>query len=466
MTPPALAGPRRLWWTQPLPLVLLLVPGTLALALGVDDAEFRAQFRSPRSLDRDSARLMLAGALTLALGAGLAQLLVRSSAGAARTADPNGWTSWPPARLERLRAASTWLFRVTLAGYAVWLLAAVARGLRPAAVLDALTSGVAGAAAVEGYFATVPGVTTLTQVGIAYVVTGALLVLHDRDRTAARRTGVLLLLALARAHLLTERLALLELAVPLLVVLGAAALGSARRAIRVTARAAPVVLVPALVVVFALFEASRSFVFLGAGRQQTVLEFGADRLAGYYATSYNNGHLLLHDRRLRDALPYGSLEAFWTAPLVEPSGLYEALNGYSFPSAFAERLEQAGSAEFNSPGGLALPFVDFGLVGGLLLLAALGVLAGLAAERFAAGDLVGVLVYPPVVTGLLELPRYLYWTQGRFVVPLVALLLTVWAVRRADEPPAPTAPTRPTAQWLPSTVSTTPDTARSADSGR
>ena len=55
---------------------------------------------------------------------------------------------------------------------------------------------------------------------------------------------------------------------------------------------------------------------------------------------------------------------------------------------------------------------------------------------FLHGRLLGVLLYPVVFTGLLELPRYLYLFQGRAVpaigVPLVLVLTRALIQRRTS----------------------------------
>ena len=40
-------------------------------------------------------------------------------------------------------------------------------------------------------------------------------------------------------------------------------------------------------------------------------------------------------------------------------------------------------------------------------------------------------MYPVLFTGLLELPRYVYWTQGRVVPAFVVLLVLAHGMRRA-----------------------------------
>jgi hypothetical protein len=43
----------------------------------------------------------------------------------------------------------------------------------------------------------------------------------------------------------------------------------------------------------------------------------------------------------------------------------------------------------------------------------------------------GVLLYPVLFTGLLEIPRYVYWTEGRVVPAYIALIIVAFLARRA-----------------------------------
>lgn len=283
--------------------------------------------------------------------------------------------------------------------------------------------------------------TTLTQLGIAYVVLAAVLLSSGRDRGLELRLALVLFLALLRTYFLTERLAVLELLIPLVAV---AALAISYRAGRIPARLvqlAPFLLVPAVVAVFSAFEYSRSWVFYSQHRGGSFVQFALDRLAGYYGTAYNNGQLaLLHDEG--GSVPYGSIEGFWTAPGIAQLHLYTLLTGRSEPDDFSTLLQQYGNPEFNSPGGVAIPFLDYGTVGGLAFFLVVGSLLGLAYRACCDGHLLAVLLYPVLATGLFEMPRYLYWGQGRVLPTLLALLLTWWYVSRA-RPPRPTSP-RPT----------------------
>lgn len=424
----AASAPRRrlrgVWWLSPAGAVALVVPVSLYLAASRDDSAYRRLWGTPKALDSDAVALFSAGVGLFVVGA-LLPLLGR------RVADQSA--AWPPfsgAGLLRLRRAAGVLFWLTIAGYVVLGALGVSRGATPAQLLHALTSQDTFGSTLEEEFAPVAGLTTLTQLGIAYVVVGLLVLACGPDRRTLRRLVLVVVLALARAFFLTERLAVLELAIPAVVVLALRAASGRRRVPRVGVRWLPLLLVPGVFAVFSAFEYSRSWVFYSQRTHGTFLQFAADRLAGYYATAYNNGQLFLdHGPRVR--LPYGTVEAFWTAPGISQLGLYQRLTGSDQPTDFTDVLVQHGNPEFNNPGGVVVPFIDYGTVGGLVFFLVVGLLLGWMYRRCCEGSTWAVLLYPLTVTGSLEMPRYLYWGQGRVAPAIVALLVTAWCVERA-----------------------------------
>lgn len=427
MSPSRVAGGRGLWWLSPVGVVLLVVPVSLLLAVSTSDAGFRLLYRTPKVLTSGQALLFLAAAAAMLLG-----VLLTVPGRQAPWPSP-----WPVLRAEQvriLRRAANVCFWTTVLGYVTYLAAAGARGLSPADLQAILFSQENYSGALREVFAPVTGITTLTQVGIAYVVLGGLLLISGNGQGVRRRLTVVVLLGLARAFFLTERLALIEVVVPLAVLAAAGLRQQRHRPGSQWLPFAPVLAVPALVAVFGLFEYSRSWVFFRTRTTSTFPEFVLDRLAGYYATAYNNGAIQLVHTPDDGRLPYSSLEALWTAPVVAQLDVYQRLTGLDAPTEYAVLLEQHGTPEFNNPGGLAVPLTDFGLAGGLLAFLVAGLLVGLAYRSFRNGSPTGLLLYPVVFTGLLEMPRYLYWTQGRVVPPVLALVVTAVLVHRAGPP--------------------------------
>lgn len=421
-----LAGVRGVWWLSPPGAVLLVVPLTLLLAVTFPDATYRSEWKEPKSITGGTALLFTAAALLFILGALLPL--------ATRTGERTGARRFGAAELRTLRVASDVLFRVTVFGYVAYAAVGAARGARPAQFLSAVSSQDNFASPLKDEFTPVPGVTTLTQVGIAYVVLGAVLLCRDPRRGDARRVLVVLLLALMRTFFLTERLALIELVLPAVAASVLVGLDLERPGRRLLARLAPVLLLPAVVALFSVFEYSRSWVFYSQRSSGSFATFALARLAGYYSTSYNNGQLQLEHLGAGHGLPYATLEALWTAPGIAQLHLYRRLGGQDQTAAFDLVLKRFGNPEFNSPGGLAQPFVDYGHVGGLVFMLLAGLALGHAYRRCVEGASWAVLVYPLGVTGLFELPRYLYWSQGRLVPAVVALLLVAWRLERARRP--------------------------------
>lgn len=431
---PATVAPgtsRGLWWFHPAGVILAVVPLSLLLAVRTSDRTFRLLYNTPRSLTSGQSLLFLAAGMLLLLGC-LLPLALRA---------PRAMTTWPgltERQLDRVERASTVCFRLTVVGYVAFGAAGIVRGVTPTQLFGVITAQDTYSASLKQAFVPVPGITSLTQVGMAYVVLAGLLLVSGRSGVR-RRLTIVLLLGTLRAFFLTERLAVLELVVPLVALL---ALGRHQRPGAGWLKAAPLLALPLVVVVFGVFEYSRSWVYFRSRTTSSYPGFVIDRLAGYYATAYNNGSVqLLHTDR-EGRLPYASIEALWTAPGVAQLGLYDRLSAGGAPGSFQTLLEQYATPEFNNPGGLAVPLVDFGVVGGLVAFLVVGVLVGLCYRGFRQGSPLGLVLYPLVFTGLLELPRYFYWGQGRLVPAVVALVAAAVYLKRAPGATAVPPPAR------------------------
>ncbi|MEJ5915908.1 hypothetical protein [Pseudokineococcus sp. 1T1Z-3] len=401
----------------------LVVPVSLWYAASLGDDTYRLLWRTPKVLSGETVALTAAAALAFLAGAAVVRSLARR-----RVVRP--WPGLGPESLRRLERGSSVVFWLTATGYLAFAAAAAARGLSPAALVQAFVAQDNYGSEFRAQLEPVPGVTTLTQAGLAYVVMASVLLVHRWDARTARRLAVVLLLALFRSFVNTERLALLELLVPLAVV---AAMTLRRRGPVVARRAvalAPVVLVPLVVAVFGAFEYSRSWQFFESRTDQTFWGFVLARISGYYATAFNNGAIRWEEGTFAGRLPYESVQLFWDAPVVADLDLYNRLSAAT-PLASQNLLERYGNPEFNNPGGLTVPLVDLGVVGGLVYLGLAGVLLGLAYQAFVEGRLVGLLLYPVAATGVFELPRYVYWSQGRVLPAVLCVVAVALYVARA-----------------------------------
>jgi hypothetical protein len=412
------------------PAVIPLVIGAVSLiptAL-VGDVQFRTLWNTPKEITPDTLILFGFGAVALASGAligiALSPLPRRSSA---------PWPGLGQDALGLLRHASTLLTALTLAGYLGFIYLIARSGLTVAQLFGGSEAN--GNALVKESIGTIPGLTTMTQLGIGAVVVSATVLVQQFSRFELAKLLIVIGMAVPRAYIYAERLAILELVLPVTVVI-AAKLSIGGRTRRAIARALPVVGIAMVVVVFGLFEYSRSWNFYRAHGETSFVGFALSRLAGYYVTAINNGQLILNHLDWPGRWPYDTFEGFWSAPGVQNVALYERLGGFPAPytktgsSPYMDMLGQFGNPEFNNPSGFVGPFIDYGWLGGLVWLVVTGVVAGLLYQQFCSARFLGLLLYPVFFIGLAELPRYLYWVQGRAIYTWLALLAIVVLLAR------------------------------------
>lgn len=439
---------RGVWWLAPAGSVAFIALPSLVYAWSLGDGEYRALWRTPKALTDSVVVLLLIGLAVFAAASMTALIGRRRPA-----ADP--WPALSDPQRHFLYRASSVLFWLTVAGYAAFGALGVARGATPGSLVSALVSQNTYSGELKAMFAPVAGVTTFTQVGIAFVIVATLLLVQGgRPPRLVWRLLVVFGLALLRAFVLSERLALLELAIPVLAIVAMHRASDPRRWVRRGIQAAPLVLIPTVLLLFSAFEFSRSWTYFAGRTSSSFLDFAVGRLAGYYATSFNNGALAMQFEPVPGRLPLRTLEGFWSAPVIDQIDLYRQLSAPGTTDRFTQVITVWGNPEFNNPCGLCDPFTDWGPLGGILVLAVLGVVLGLVYRDFANARPMAMLTYPLLVTGLFELPRYLYWTQGRVVPALAALIVVGWLLRRragpGSDPPAGPEPSRGAADPEPS----------------
>jgi hypothetical protein len=325
-----------------------------------------------------------------------------------------------------------WTAALCIAAYLAWAAVAISRGadLAQAAAVFAGSKG-AAARMKEVYLVTIPGVTTLTQLGIATIVLGFLASARFPARRVAPAMAVVMGLALLRSVLNSERLALIELALPGVIIASRVLVLPTHRwwLSRSALAAAPVVGFVAVFSLFAGLEYVRSWANFYSGAGEDFWNFAATRFAGYYATALNNGAFLAERLAPLD-VPYFSLPFLWKFPVLKE------LSEGAFPdlllhrtSAMNDVLARGANPEFNNGGGLLLPLVDLGLPGLLLFWSGMGCLAGVSFESFRSKRLAGLLTYPILYTGLVEAPRVIYSTDGR-VFPVWCAVGCLWVAAR------------------------------------
>jgi hypothetical protein len=193
------------------------------------------------------------------------------------------------------------------------------------------------------------------------------------------------------------------------------------------------------VLTFGVFEYFRSWTYYRNHGGTSYTDFVLTRFAGYYSTALNNGHLQLQHLQWPGRLPYDTIEAFWVAPGIEKMNLYEKLSGHVPPHTrgasdplYDAMLAHFGNPEFNNGSGYVSPFLDYGTFGGLLTFLLIGIVAGILYRGFRQGSPFGLLMYPVMFTGLLEIPRYFYWSQGRATYAWIGLVIVAVLMSRTE----------------------------------
>lgn len=418
----------RVWWVGPTPVILMVATMSILLTAAVSDDRFRALWKTPKSVTGSALLLMFCGALALAVGA--------SAVGAVRPVrvPARRWPDLSPRAVALLCRASSVLVILTVLGYLGFGYLLARAGIGWSQIVGA--SGYTDSAPIKTVVGTIPGVTTMTQFGIAAVIVSSVVLAQQNSRTELVKVAAVVGMSVPRAFIFAERLAILELVVPIAIV-ACYRLAEAPR-MRSLVRLAPVVAVPAVIAIFSVFEYFRSWEFFrGTGR--SFWQFSFERVAGYYATALNNGYLELIHLNVAGREPLTTLEFLWDAPGVRQLALYDQLagnfpgrNGVVTDADYVAMLTDYGNPEFNNATGFSIPYLDYGTVGGLVFFLIAGVVAGLLYRGFREASPAGLLMYPLFFVGLIELPRYMHWTQGRSLPSWVALGVVALLVARAD----------------------------------
>ena len=343
---------------------------------------------------------LLSGTELHALYFGMLLLLFGVSA----YASSRGGASERPYALAYSRSVPTWYLRAVLLlalfAYVLWFGVAV---YRAGGISDLLSVYL-----VRPFYTkqvllrTLPGVTTLTQLAVAGVPLA--LCYGKLKRTDRAIVLAVLLFAVARAFLHSERLALIELGVPVAYLLLSSRRTTWRRAVR-----GIVVFACVIIVFFVVSESRRSLVFVQVESVVDVVSVGTLRLLGYYLTSVNNA-LFLFSRSGFAAPFFYTFQSIWRFPGIGISySRVTGVDGVWMP----ELLAQNGmNPEFNTPTAIGSWMVDFGAWGVPIVVLAFGLLSGVLYRHATHSKFIASL-YSVWLVGLLELLLVDYFTNVR-----------------------------------------------------
>ena len=412
---PRMVGPRpwqlanRLWWFRPSLLILAIVIPVYLSFLTYEYERWVPNRYVPSDLYWWGLVLLLVLALGAAIGGTLGRAPRGGIPGLARAVDV------PAGLLATLLA-------LTLLAYAIWFGPIV---LQPQRVVELLTGQRDN---LRDTLDTLPGITTLTQCGVAYVVLYAVKRYAGTRPVAAWETAglaLVMLLAVVRAILWSERLAVIEVVLAYVVALGAY-FSFRTHGTRLFAGMLPFIAPLGLYLAFTATEYFRSWYFC-KDEYSSIWLFSYERLATYYAVATNSGIGLLQETRNWPVFTGGYVFQWAYQFPVIGELLTDAIgNTRSFYQQF---LEMHGRPEFNNPTGIFVIVFDIGYVGALFYFFVAGLAIGAVHRAWSQQRVGGVLLYPSCFLFVLELLRFNYFASPRFIPVIVSLLIALWVIR-------------------------------------
>ena len=399
------AGTRIYWWGYPSRVALFVTLPIYLACWSLEPSGFEFYGHNHKFLEGSVAVM----GLEAILGFALCSFLL----------EPLNPRRGPAVRLDTatVENATLTLAALVLVSYSIFLFPIL---LRPQLIIEHLMGSSTAMFTLRETLNRIPGVTSLMSLQSLLAV----LIVSYRPLTGApmptlykRLLVVVGCCCLLRAWLWSERLALIEYLMPIVIVtLSRFDLNRLRGRFRPLAFA-PIAGAVALFAVFMVGEYFRSWQHYQHEFAGSFTEFIAVRLSGYYATSLNNGSALLTLLGPIGA-PCSTAQWFYKFPLwsiIAPGWLNEPFDPTSF-------LETYLNPEFNNMSGIFLPLADFGEIWGVAFWMGLGIITGRIFNSFALGRNIGLMLYPVWFTGLTEMLRVFYWGETRFFPVLFGAL--------------------------------------------
>lgn len=277
----------------------------------------------------------------------------------------------------------------------------------------------------RGDSGSISGITTFTEFGVVAMALLPIVIKSSDDKKSKRavfQAALLIVLAVLRSLINSERLAIIELLVPF----GISWVALSNRKKTTLMNLIPLFAVLGLAITFGIFEYSRSWLRHYVLLMDSFPEFVITRLTGYYTTAINNEAMFFAKGEI-SWIPYWSFLWFWSLPGMDT--VYSAISNPNIDSLYHSMLAIFSNPEFTNQGGLLTYWSDFSWFG-LTIYPIFGYLIGKFYGEFLRGSWSGQIVYPYIVLLLLELPRHFYLSENRGFLAVVALVLVFFLTSR------------------------------------
>ena len=264
----------------------------------------------------------------------------------------------------------------------------------------------------------VSGLTTMTELGVGAAPLGIWLYQKTKKNKYIISIFILVILAIIRSFLFTERLATIELAIPMFVV----ALSFSKQ--RKIYSMLPLLGVGTLYVMFGLFEYSRSWLLYYKDHYNgTFPQFVLDRLIGYYTTAINTECAWI---KHHNPSFYPQNLFHWARKLPIVGEYWKESGGDGW---YEKLLIQYGSPEFNNPGGLLIGCKDFGLYG-VLVTYLFGYIFMKFYYKYKDGSLAGLVLFSVCFLAILEFTRFPFFSDYRSFYCIISLIVIYSYLRK------------------------------------
>ncbi|MGF6597547.1 hypothetical protein P3T23_002264 [Paraburkholderia sp. GAS448] len=386
------------WWEDPARLVLFFILPLYALIsmnlLGGQKAIDHVYFDSFYAL---------AGALFLTI--------VMTVAALGRSAIPVA--QYAPAEIP-VRVLD-FVFALAFGGYLIMMGGVLAH---PAIILSFFNGGASAYDLLE-MKGRVVGLSTLTQATVAYVPLYFYVFRHPERGFNRYKLYLLVLgvLTLLRSFIFAERLALIEVALPFVLMCVRFRHGPRRSKFLALG---PVAAIVPMVGFFIANEYHRSWETYYINVYDNIFDFAIERLALYYSTALNNGAGILSILGWGDGSPMFTLDWLIRFPLI--GEVFKPMMDSS--AAFDSFLSNYGDPEFNNPSGIFVHFYEWGWFA-LFIAAFIGWVFSKSYAGWRSGDGFWCCAHSVLLVSLLEILRIPNLFSGRNFVP-IALLFVVF----------------------------------------
>lgn len=314
------------------------------------------------------------------------------------------------------------LFLLTIFAYLLWFHKIL---IQPSIILKLLSGDGSIMYYIRNTAKQIEGITTFTQLGTVYSIFYTLILTKKIDSNYKKRHKlyffIILFFTLFRVLAWSERLALLEVVIPIIVIII-----SEFKSKSFCVKFAPYIGIVMLFLYFGVFEYFRSWSGHYKYIYDSYVEFITNRVSSYYITALNNGAGIFSIYGVSRGLTYfmGSLYKIPFLGYALTQVLYPENNTYRY-------LSNYGNLEFNNISGIYLIIIQLGIPLGILFTMLFGMFIGVIFNQFKYCNGIGLFIYPFLFIGIVEFLRIFYFTETRtFYIYIFILIGYIFFVKK------------------------------------